>query len=266
VRKIRPHDFIASDFPVQKISDRNQQESEFNRKLEINVPWAIKSAELRQQYCPEVGLFVSIQCYNIEQLEVFLKVINGIQLDGFSMPTRTLKLPEIALFMIRFYQLGIRRVHLLGVTEFFTLALAAYMARHFFDWVSLDSRTWKIRATHNQYLNPHDLKKEELGNNVMIDADIKIDCNCPWCKDRTFNYIKHLPYSDRRIFLGCHNHWAIEKAGEELYQNSSTIAALERYLRLQCRKTETINKLISTLCLVEVFKDRNIQYLREQLI
>ncbi len=65
VRKIWPHDFVASDFPVQKLSDRLQQESEFKRKLEINVPWAIESAELRQRYCPEAGLFVSIQCYNI---------------------------------------------------------------------------------------------------------------------------------------------------------------------------------------------------------
>jgi queuine/archaeosine tRNA-ribosyltransferase len=266
VRKIWPHDFVASDFPVQKLSDRLQQQSEFKRKLEINVPWAIESAELRQRYCPEAGLFVSIQCYNIEQLEVFLKAIDGIQLNGFSMPTRTLKLPEIALFMIRFYQLGIRRVHLLGVTEFFTLALAAYMSRHFFDWVSLDSRTWKIRATYSQYLNPHDLMGEELGNNVIIDAGTKTDCSCPWCKDRTFNYMKHLPYKDKRTFLGCHNHWAIEKAGRDLYQNSRTIAELERYLRLQCRRFDKIRELIDTLYLIDTLKDRDIRYLQECLI
>jgi len=267
-RKQKPDDFIALDFPVKKLSDRLQQEAEFKQKMEFNVPWAIETSELRQRYCPEIRLFVPIQCYNVEQLEVFLKAIDGIQLDGFSMPVRTLKLPEIAIFMTRIYQLGIRRVHLLGVTEFFTLALAAYMARHFFDWVSLDSRTWKIRAQYSTYINPHDLNREALTSHVIIDEGTKMDCSCPWCKDRSFNYIKHLPYTDKRIFLGCHNYWVIEKAAKDLYANAGTIFELERYLRLNYRGTKKnkIVELINTLCLIELLKDSDIQYLQEQLI
>jgi len=265
----RPHEFIALDFPVlpvQKLPDQSQKEPEFYRKLSLNVPWVKKTAELRQKHCPEIGLLIPVQCYNAEQLEVFLKAIDGIKFDGFSMPTRGMKLSEIASFMVRFHQLGIDRVHLLGVTEFFTLALAAYMARHFFKRVSLDSRTWKIRARFNTYINPHDLAEEGLGNDVIIDDSIKMDCGCPWCKGRSFNYIKNLPYYDRRILLGCHNFWVTEKAASDLYQHSGSVAELERYLKLHARRTERIEELITTLGLIELFKDSDFRNLQDMLI
>ena len=267
VKKQKPHEFIALDFPVlpvQKLSDPSQQESEFYRKLALNVPWAIETAKLRQKYCPEVGLLIPVQCYNIEQLEVFLKAIDGIKFDGFSMPTRNMEISQIASFMIRFYKLGIDRVHLLGATAFSTLALAAYMSRHFFDSVSLDSKTWKDSAKYNDYLNPHDLSRVGIGNDVIVDDDIKIDCKCPWCRDRSFNYIKHLPYYDRRILLGCHNFWVTEKVAIDLYDNSGSVAELERYLKLHCQKTPKIDDLINTLYMIEVFKDADIRYLQYQ--
>jgi hypothetical protein len=259
-----PQDFVNLDYPIRKISDQRERESEFYRKLEFNVPWAIETSELRQQYCPGVGLYISIQCYDAEQLEVFLKAIDGIHLDGFSMPIRTLKLTDIALFMLRIYQLGIRRVHLLGVTEFFTLAFAAYMARHYFERVSLDSRTWKIRATYSTYINPHDLIGEDISPNLYVDDAIKMDCKCPWCKGRSFNYIKNLPYTDRRIFLGCHNFWVTENAARNLYRNSRSIGTLEKYLKGCSRYPERITKLIKTLSLVETMKDKDIRYLQDQ--
>ncbi len=247
--------------PVKKLPDQSQIEPEFYRKLALNVSWAKETAELRQKHCPEIGLLIPVQCYNTEQLEVFLKAIDGIDFDGFSLPTRNMGLSELASFMIRFYQLGIERVHLLGVTEFFTLALAAYMARHFFKRISLDSRTWKFRATYHTYINPHDLIGEGLGYDRTIDESIKMDCGCPWCKRRSFNYIKHLPYYDRRILLGCHNFWVTEKAARDLYQHSGTIIELEKYLKLHCRRTNQIDELINTLHLINVFRDSDIQYL-----
>jgi len=263
VKNQRPHEFIALDFPVlpvKKLSDQSQQESEFDRKLALNVPWVKETAELRQKHCPEIGLLIPVQCYNTEQLEVFLKAIDGTKFDGFSMPTRNMKLADIASFMIRFYQLGIDRVHLLGVTEFFTLALAAYMARHYFKRVSLDSRTWKYRATYTSYINPHDLIGEGLGNDVVIDESIKMDCACPWCKERSFSYIKNYPYSDRRILLGCHNFWVTEKAAIDLYDNSGSVAELERYFKQHARRTDRIEELINTLYLIDTLKDSDIRH------
>ena len=48
VKNQRPHEFIALDFPVlpvKKLSDPSQQESEFDQKLALNVPWAKETAE-----------------------------------------------------------------------------------------------------------------------------------------------------------------------------------------------------------------------------
>jgi len=266
VRKQRPHEFVAADFPVLKLSDPSQQETEFKRKKKINVPWAKETSKLWQKYCPDMKLLLALQCYNFNQAEEYYRSIDGIKFSGISMPVRNMKLPEIGLIMARSWQLGIDRFHLLGVTEFFTLTLAAYMARHFFRRVSLDSRSWKIRATYNTYLNPHDLMGEELGNDVIIDDSIKMDCGCPWCKGRSFNSIKNLPYYDRRIFLGCHNFWVTEKAASDLYQHSGSVAELERYLKLHARRTERIEELITTLGLIDLFKDSDIRYLQDMLI
>jgi hypothetical protein len=265
VKKQRPHEFVALDFPVlpvTKLPDQSQIGPEFYRKLALNGPWSIETAELRQKHCPEIGLLIPVQCYNTEQLEIVLQTIDGINFDGFSLPTRNMGLSELASFMIRFYQLGIERVHLLGVTKYFTLALAAYMARHFFKRVSLDSRTWKESAKFSSYLNPHDLSRVEIGNNVIMDEGIKIDCKCPWCKDRSFGYIKHLPYYDKRVLLGCHNFWVTEKAATDLYQHSGSIIDLEAYLKLHSPNTGEIDDLINTLYLIEVFKNSDIRYLQ----
>jgi len=266
VRKQRPHEFVAADFPVRKLSDPSQQETEYKKKKSFNVPWAKETSKLRQRYCPEVGLLIALQCYNLNQAEDYFRSIDGIPFDGISMPTRNMKLPEIALIMVRSWQLGIDRFHLLGITEYFTLALAAFMARHFFKRVSLDSRTWKESAKFNGYLNPHDLSRVDFGNNVIIDESIEIDCGCPWCKGRSFNYIKHLPYSDRRILLGCHNFWVTEKASIDLYENSGSVAELERYLKLHARRTDRIEELVKALGLIEMFKNADIRNLQDMLI
>ena len=265
VRIQRSHEFVAADFPVRKLSDPPQQESEFKRKKKINIRWAKETSKLRQRYCPEIGLLIALQVYNLNHAEEIFSSLDGIQFDGISMPVRNMKLPEIALIMLRSWQLGIDRFHLLGVTEFFTLALAAFMARHFIKRVSLDSRTWKIRATYNTYINPHDLIGEKLGNDVFIDKNIKLDCTCPWCKERSFNYIKHLPYSDRRIFLGCHNFLVTEKAAIDLYDNCGSVAELERYLKLHARRTDRIEELVTALGLIELFKNADIRNLQDML-
>ena len=50
VRKQRPHEFVAADFPVLTLSDPSQQETEFKRKKKINIRWAKETSKLRQRY------------------------------------------------------------------------------------------------------------------------------------------------------------------------------------------------------------------------
>jgi len=56
VIKQRPHEFVPADFPVRKLSDPSQQETEFKRKKKINVRWAKETSKLWQKYCPDVKL------------------------------------------------------------------------------------------------------------------------------------------------------------------------------------------------------------------
>jgi hypothetical protein len=109
------------------------------KKLKFNVKWAVQTAKLREEYCPEVGLFIPFQGYTLNHLDIFFRFIQEIHFDGISIPVRNLNLKDISLFLIRFYQMGIKRVHLLGTSSFYRMALCAYMARHYFEWVSLDS-------------------------------------------------------------------------------------------------------------------------------
>jgi len=66
--------------------------------------------------------------------------------------------------------------------------------------------------------------------------------------------------------LGCHNFWVTEKAANDLYENSGSVAELERYLKLHARRTERIEELITTLGLIDLFKDSDIRNLQDMLI
>jgi hypothetical protein len=136
---LNPDIVVGLDFPIQKIKEPVAQQIEFIKKLEYNVPWAFESAEWQKKIGTRTKFFLPIQCYDLEQLDIFFDRIDGLYFDGVSMPIRGLKIWEIALFLVRFYQFGINRVHLLGTSSFLTIALGAYMARHLFDWVSLDA-------------------------------------------------------------------------------------------------------------------------------
>jgi len=261
-KKICPDVMMSLDFPIRKFSHQEEQEVEFRKKLGFNVTWTKEVSELRQKHCPQISLFVPIQCYTMEQLDIFQNLIKDIHFDGFSMPVRNMTLKEITLFLIRFYQMGIRQVHLLGTFSFFTIALAAYMARHVFDWVSLDATTWRIMAERNIYLNLHNLSAETVSFNSIINENIKNDCTCPWCKGKTFTYIKHLDYDDKVSFLRCHNFWVIENISKKLYDNSDRINKLDAYLRSQCKNMNKVEKLYNILSLMDVSKDCDINFLK----
>ncbi len=262
---IRPDIMVALDFPIRKILEKEKQEIEFRFKLGFNVDWSIKTAELRQQYCAGIKLFLPVQCYTLEHLDLFLRLIGNVSFDGLSMPVRNLSLAEVALFLIRFYQMGIRQVHLLGVASFFVIALATYLSRHLLDWLSLDATTWRQKAQFSGYLNPYDLSSESIGEDVLIDENIKMDCNCPWCSGRTFTYIKNLPYTEKTDFLRCHNNWTTEKISRELYQNAGTLGSFKTYLQRASSHPEKVDQLIKILGALEICKDLDISAVQEVL-
>ena len=260
--RLEPRTMTSLDFPILKIKNESEREIEFLRKLGFNVKWAIETAALREKHCPQILLLIPVQCYTLGQFALFYTLIQHANYDGLSMPLRNLKPPEVALFLLRFYQLGIQRVHLLGSSSFFTLAVAAHFARHFFQWVGTDSTTWRVAAEHNGYLNPNDLSAEGIGSDVLINEKLPMICNCPFCENTTFTFIKNLPYSDKVSLLRSHNFWVIEKAAENLYQNATDLLTFERFLRRRSPRTKDIDDLIKCLSLIDLFKKEDINVLK----
>lgn len=257
--QLRPHMMTALDFPIRKLNDKPEREQEFLSKLGFNIKWATEASSLRGRYCPQVQLFLPVQCYDLDQFEVFKKSIGDISYDGLSMPLRNLKPPEIALFLLRFYQLGIRKIHLLGSTSFFVMALSAFFARHFFEWVSLDATSWRLATEKAQaYFNPFDLSGENIPDSVSIDESIPMICSCPFCENRTFTFVKNLPYMDKLAFLRSHNFSVTERAAEDLYANAADLLSLERFLRRRSPRAKDTDALIKCLSIIEVFKNEDI--------
>jgi tRNA-guanine family transglycosylase len=262
---LQPDMVVGLDFPIKKLKDTTARQMEFIKKLEYNVPWAFESVAWHKNLCPQVKLFLPIQCYDLEQLETFFDRIDGLYFDGVSMPIRGLKIWEIALFFVKFYQLGITRVHLLGTSSFFNIALGAYMARHMFDWVSLDATSWRIAAEKTEFFNPFDLSRENLKSSATIDPEIKNDCPCPHCRGISFYQIKEMLLNKRVAFLRRHNWWEVDKKFRDLYENSSDVIQLEKFLKKRSKKPAEVEKLCSTLSLVEALKDVDIGVLQELL-
>jgi len=262
---LKPDIFVGLDFPIRKFTEPNEQKLEFMRKLGFNIIFARECYEHRIKICPEIPYFQPIQCYNLEQFDQFMGLITGVTYDGFSMPVRNLSVSGIILFMIRFYQMGVRQVHILGTSKIMVIAVAAFMARHLFDWVSFDATTWRKWAELSWYMNPHNLLDERIAQNVKIDEKIRMDCDCPFCKGKTFTFIKNLPETERTGFLRSHNWWVIEKATYDLYKNSSNVIELKRCLRARGAKSEDIDELCKALSLADSLKNGDIRVLQDLL-
>lgn len=253
---------VGLDYPIRKLNDVESPETEFFTKLKYNVPLTVQSAAWWKELCPEVKFFVPIQCYDLDQFNVFWDRVGGLDHDGVSMPIRNLGIPEIALFLVKFYQVGIRRVHLLGTSQFFSIALCAYMARHLFEWVSIDASSWREAADHHECFNPFDLSREKLGSRVIINHAIGNDCPCPYCNGKSFEQIKNMRPEDKIPLLRNHDWWVLERAFRDLYDNSADIIQLERFLKTRSKHPAKVEELINILSFIDMMKDFDIDSLK----
>ena len=199
-------------------------------------------------------LFLPIQCYTLEDLAHFMRQIEGITFDGFSIPVRALNLKEVTLFLMEFHRLGIKKVHILGTTSFPMIALSAYFARHIFEWVSLDSTTWRKMAQNSVYLNPLDLSTMPV-NESSKTRDYQILCQCPFCFGRTFQFIRDLPYTDRVALLRSHNFYATKNVAEALHANATDLLTYEAFLKTRTKKTKLIRDLVESLSVIDISKN-----------
>ncbi|BBO72613.1 hypothetical protein DSCW_00300 [Desulfosarcina widdelii] len=253
---------IGLDFPVGKFKTTAERDKEFFKKLPFNVCRAHESATWKRMLCPDALLFLPFQGYITKHIDVFFSQIAGLQYDGMAIPVREIKLHELALFFTRFYQREINRVHLLGTISLLKIAMAAFMARGMFDWVSLDAATWNKAAFYCGFMSPKNLTRVDLRRSVKLDPGIFNDCPCRYCQGRSFSEIQSLPNKEKFELLRQHNWWSIDKIVSDLWANSTDLIQLERFLKDRDVKPADIDDLINTLALVDCLKNDDIEVLQ----
>jgi len=256
---------VGQDFPIRKFRSSAEREAEFQKKLPYNVRWAYESAAAWKECCPKAQFFLPIQCYDIKQLDRFMEMIDGIGYDGVSMPIRNIKIPDIALFLVDFYQRGIKKVHLLGTSSFLKIALCAYMSHHLFEWVSLDATTWRKASEVGGAYNPWNLSRIDLRPCVNIKPGTANSCPCPYCAGMEYQVIQGLPKKEKIRLLRQHNWWVLEKAFHDLFEHGAGVIQLERFLKTRSNKVAEIDQLIKTLSLIDALKDVDISSLIDVL-
>lgn len=182
------------------------------------------------------------------------------------MPVRKVKPAELALFLVDFYQRGITRVHLLGTSSFPNIVICAYAAWNLFEWVSLDSTTWRYAADKESFISPFDLSRTDLRSSVNVSTNALNLCPCPFCRGRSFQSIQTItPRKDKLQMLREHNWLAIANLVNDLYANGYTIHNLEKELRFRCRNQRRVDSLINMLSVVDALKDSDISLLQTVL-
>ena len=263
---LRPHIVTALDFPVSKISDPVMQDQEFMKKLGINLVFMTETSRLRSRYCPEIELFIPVQCYTLEQFGYIERQLVHLEFDGVSLPTRNLDPAGIALFLLKFYQMGVKKVHLLSVSSFTGVALATYFARHVFDWCSVDATTWRLDAQYANYLHPFDMGKISVRDNAVFTGDDVLPCDCPRCSGNTFGHLMRLTRTEKTAFLRDHNYHVIQNIGREFFRISGDFDEFVKHLASRDRRrSRKVSKLIDALTIVHTRRDDPIDTLRQEL-
>ena len=262
----KPDIVIGLDFPIRKLKGELQMQLEFLNKLPTNIQWAQESFAWKNALIPEAQYFQPIQCNNLEHLDIFFNKIRGVNFDGVSMPIRNLKLADLALFLVSFYQRGIRKVHLLGTSSFLVIAMCTYLAGQMFEWVSLDSTTWRLAADKEEFLNLGDLSRRKLKTGIHIpDGEIN-DCPCPFCRGQGFTAIQALlPRKDKVDLLRRHNWWAIDNLVADMWANNTDLIQLERALKARSWNHRRVDDLIRILSTLILLKDDDITMLQSVL-
>jgi tRNA-guanine family transglycosylase len=253
--RIAPDIVVALDFPIRKITGDSGQRFEFFKKLPFNRRWALKTSELMIQRGLDTDkLFIPIQCYNIPQFEIFCRLISGCVFGGMSMPVRNLKLNAILEFLLKMHEYRVTQVHLLGTTSAKAITLSAFMARHVFDWVSLDSATYRLAAGYGQYLASEDLRIINVGYKDPVDGNTRVTCRCPWCRRyRDFGAIIDFERRHKTGFLYRHNFVATENFARNAYANATSAAMLERFVRISFNNEGIANETIQAVREAEQF-------------
>ncbi len=252
-REFEPDIVIGLDLPVVKTSDPRRQKMEFYTKFPRNLVWAIIMAKLMAKHCPKSQFFLTVQCYDVNQLRLFYGLVKKLPHDGVALPTRNMDVESLVGFLSLLHQLGVRRIHLLGVATFQIIAVAAYMtAKNYFDWISFDAKTPSEAARYSQYVNHWNLKLSSLANKRCVKKDRKPDCPCPGCvKKKSYKSIAGMEYGKKMVFLTLHNSYAIKEFSKLAYAEAKDFYKFRKFLLKRTPDKDLVNRIFLALLMFE---------------
>ena len=225
--EIKADCMIALDFPVRKLKGADECEREFREKIDRNVAWAIETAALRKEMCPDIEFLIPVQAYNLRQFEEFYRRIMHVDCDGLSLPVRNLSMVEIAQFFREMHGIGIRNVHILGSSSLPTIIVCAYMSR-LFDRITFDSTSWRMSAQWGEFINPEDLTYTRLTDASVSNRHAR--CFCAGCQGRTLDDIAKLERQKQTTALINHNYLAIQNLTRKFEKASVSMDFVKRFL------------------------------------
>jgi hypothetical protein len=257
-KKIGPTDMIQLDSPVADVSDPGERQFLFMKAAYYNIKNAKEMVRLKAIHLPNVRLFGALQVYTHDQFDTTMKHLEGVQLDGWSIPTRTLTWNEILSFIIRFRGMGYRRVHILGSYALDMILVAAFSAQHLIsDVVSFDSTTWRFYADLEFFMIPIDLRAVRLKLDIQWPGSIlNYRCICPHCNGLSVGEIRMMPYSEKRELLALHNYWCVDSATKAFYTLATDPKKLRAFLLNNSNRRKLIERICKAMNIIISVKDR----------
>ncbi len=259
---IQPYATFCLDLPVPKLladHDPGEEEFHFFHTVHHNITRAREMTELKKKFYPQVDQFFVFQGYNFNQL-IFIKTeLGDLEFDGFALPTRTLEWNQLAAMMIMLYHYGIRRIHILAGSNMPTMAICAFMARHFFDEVSYDSTNWLQFGIYGCLRLFGSMEGVTTGKILkFLPEDIlRTQCGCPHCNSRSINDIRKMANDNTKLqLLIKHNAFIEVETAKALYTHSETPDMLRVFLLRHSNRTKLIMEMFEFLSGIDSIKSK----------
>jgi tRNA-guanine family transglycosylase len=253
---------ICPDLPIPPVDDRGEQEYQWMKSYTYNLWCAREMLELRKKQNLSTEIFLPVQCYTLAQMRRFLDDLNSAEeIDGYSLPNRILThMATMPLFFLEFYQMKVKKVHVLGVSSFSKIAIASFFAKNLFESTSVDATSAALWARKGLYMKPYNLRDINVNaEKLLTDDDERIfrTCTCRFCRDSTIRGVQNdLSQKEKVRHLTSHNYFVLKQAMDEFYDHADTVGELIDFLLEKTRRDNEIKQIEDVLVKSEFYKGK----------
>lgn len=216
---------ILDQPPFKKIEGSAQFGAITNEIFEESLNKTIHNAKVAMKNWtkPDFQLFGVVQGDTPERQEKWLRAMLGVETEcgrkfsGWSLsPKPSHSIKQIAYHAANMIENGLtdKPIHILQVSGFESLAMAAWVSRYFKGDVTVDSSTFNIGRIYFTYISSFDfLDKWDLGKRGDVRLK-QMPCDCPVCQKidwKDFSYDNWELKSPPGILISLHNLYQIIK-------------------------------------------------------